>query len=219
MGWTSTYKPRGEGIIEFLTRDSINCKNEHGEWKLLKGKVIQNVAYMAVERTFPEGSGKQRYVFAAIFKVQMSPKSDYNFSYKDMDESMGPYYFRCPNDILDLLSETDNKGSLEWRSACRKRNDISAKVKVTKDALVVFENPIKFSNGFQAKVFKVADAKRNRVHGRLENGEFSYGLCVISGLRDYIIRGEAKLIAPNMANALSQVQTEPVQSAQAELAL
>jgi hypothetical protein len=42
------------------------------------------------------------------------------FMYKDMDESMMPYYFNCPIRILDKLSPTENKYATQWREKCRK---------------------------------------------------------------------------------------------------
>lgn len=47
-------------------------------------------------------------------------KKDYNFGYKSMDETMGPFMYSCPETILNLLTPTDNKCALEWREACRR---------------------------------------------------------------------------------------------------
>lgn len=194
MGWTTTYKPKGEGIIEFLGRRSLNWSNEHGSGELIKGKVIKGVAYMAVRRTFPASENKEPHVFAAIYKVQMYPKAKdgYTFGYKDMDESMLPYYFDCPDDILDLLSPTEVPNEVEWRSECRKRNSASASIKLTKDAVVLFDHEIKFSNGDSARQFIVVDAKRGIVQAKTSDG-FT-GKYHIKSLRDYLVSGAAKIL-------------------------
>ena len=41
---------------------------------------------------------------------------------KDMDETMLPFYYDCPESILKLLTPTDNKNANIWREKCRKRN-------------------------------------------------------------------------------------------------
>ena len=46
-------------------------------------------------------------------------KSYHNFSYKDMDETCGPYKCECPKAILDLLTPTDSEWANKWRQACR----------------------------------------------------------------------------------------------------
>ena len=38
--------------------------------------------------------------------------------FNDIHEAQEPYYWKCPKTILGALSETDNAGALEWRSAC-----------------------------------------------------------------------------------------------------
>ena len=45
-------------------------------------------------------------------------KDYYNFAYKPMDETMGPYCYDCPVSILKLLSDTDNDYALAWRQKC-----------------------------------------------------------------------------------------------------
>jgi len=191
MGWTTTYKPKGEGIIEFLKRKCIDCTNEHGTWELLKGKVIKQVAYMAIRRTFTDGTAP--LVFAGVFKIQLMPKADYNFGYKDMDETVMPYYFDCPADILDMLTETDYPNAVEWRQKCRDRIAASSAVKLTKGALVEFKEEVRFSNDFAAKLFEVVDARRNSVWAIGKNGEVTHRNLRIRNLRDYLVRGDAMI--------------------------
>lgn len=41
------------------------------------------------------------------------------WGYKDMSESMGPFYFDCPLSLLAKLGPTENASSLEWRANVR----------------------------------------------------------------------------------------------------
>jgi hypothetical protein len=194
MGWTTTYKPKGEGIVEFLAHHCVNCSNEHGSWTLLKGKVIKGVAYMAIRRTLPESTGQEPYVYAGVYKVQMYPKSDYNFGWKDMDESCGPFYYDCPGDILDMLTSTDNENALAWRAECRKRNTASAAVKLTAGVIVMFTEAIRFTDGFSATKFQVDDARRGVVTPMVQSGLFAGSKYKISNLRQRIVEGAAKIL-------------------------
>ena len=66
----------------------------------------------------PDGT---REVWCAVFMLQFVPKATdgMTFGYKDMDEGAGPVIARCPERILDLLTETDSKWALAWRQRCR----------------------------------------------------------------------------------------------------
>lgn len=63
-------------------------------------------------------------------------KDYFNFSYKDMCESAGPYRYNCPKGILDLLTATDNEYAINWRNKCRE-NIQKKKEKLTKGTLPI----------------------------------------------------------------------------------
>ena len=63
----------------------------------------------------------ERQVFGVVFLTSTDSKDYYNFSYKDMDESMGPCYYDCPKGILDLLTPTDSEWANNWRAKCREQ--------------------------------------------------------------------------------------------------
>lgn len=59
--------------------------------------------------------------------------NDYwNFSYKEMDESMCPYSFDCPVGILNLLTPTDSENANEWRRLCREQKEKKKEKKMDK---------------------------------------------------------------------------------------
>lgn len=126
MGWLELHKDKGTSYKDFFQEG-------------LKGTIIDSytkngVFYGAVQH--------DKGISALIILIRHS-KGYYNFSYKWMDESFHPYYYDCPTRILDLLTPTDNEASNNWRAICRKQNSM----KLWKGDVVVFERPIKFSNG------------------------------------------------------------------------
>ena len=101
-------------------------------------------AYLAME-VIKDG---ERTVFAMVCAIIHSPRSYHNFTYKDMDESMEPFYYNCPERILDLLTPIDNDNANTWRNKCRlviarKKNRPKFKAGDTLE----FEEPIRFANG------------------------------------------------------------------------
>lgn len=142
MGWTSYrathYKWIGKGTKRSYVVDRKsecdNMLNDNmvdrdnkiiGKFEVLKSSMVGSVYYAAVKRTHfaTETTPEYSKVFAAIFLTSTSSKDYFNFSYKDMDESVGPYYYDCPKGILDLLTPTDNELANNWRMKCREELD------------------------------------------------------------------------------------------------
>lgn len=62
--------------------------------------------------------------------VLLLKKDKDGWGYKDMDESMGPYYHNCPVRLLNAsncMSET----AIKWRDTCRQKAAEKAKVKAS----------------------------------------------------------------------------------------
>lgn len=119
MGWTGTHaKNYKNGLIDRKAEcDAIYTgQNEHGKWEVLKSSMRGSVYYAAVKRTMPDGSS---HVFGAVCLTSVDNDDYFNFSYKDMDESVGPAQHDCPVSILNMLSPTDNAYALDWRQRCR----------------------------------------------------------------------------------------------------
>jgi hypothetical protein len=127
MGWTTTHKNSGESVKSFFEK-RWNRIDEKSSFKVLDCKVKARTAYLACE-TIAEG---KRDVFAYVCLLHYRPKDAYNFGYKDMDESVGPYDTHCPAAILDLLTPTTNEYALEWREKCRKNLEYAGQRKLTK---------------------------------------------------------------------------------------
>lgn len=130
MGWTSyhalNYKTvKGRRVVDrkaemdeiFKDEDSYN-----GKYRLtnLKSAMVGSTYYAAIERTAKENP-EDRNVFAVVCLTSVDMKDHFNFAYKDMDESMGPYKYDCPKGILDLLTPTESEYANNWRKLCYER--------------------------------------------------------------------------------------------------
>lgn len=166
MGWTFSYKPASQSATDYLRKRLLDCDNERGTWKTLATAQVGSTVYAAVERLV-KATG-ERYVFAAVMLTQTDSRSDYNFGWKDLDESMGPYQCDCPERILKLLTPTGNENAIQWRLSCReKRRQVAERKKllstIKPGMLLSFMEPFRFCvNGekIAATVFEVRDMKR-----------------------------------------------------------
>ena len=86
-----------------------------------------------------------------------------------MSEDMGPYYFDCPEGILNLLTETDNEHALKWRESCRnklldnriRKTSISMLKKFPLGTTIEFIADNDYGDGIIKKGDKVRLTKRN----------------------------------------------------------
>ena len=130
MGWTSYhashYKVKnGIRTVDRKAEMDEIFKDENsynGKYRLtnLKSAMVGSTYYAAIERIEIENP-KNRIVGAVICLTSTDMKDHFNFAYKDMDETMGPYKYDCPNGILDLLTPTENEYALNWRQKCYER--------------------------------------------------------------------------------------------------
>ena len=122
MGWTTTYKPKDEPVLDFFIRQGVLTWSDDNPdtYSVLDSALVNmRTFYAAVEQVNKE-TGK-RIVWAAVILVSFKRDPHchkFNFGWKDMDESCGPYATNCPERILKLLTPTDNKYALGWRAAC-----------------------------------------------------------------------------------------------------
>ena len=118
MGLTYTHKDEGESVKEFFSRE-FGYANDKRKVSLLDCAVIRlREAYMAFEDVNLVNGTRQ--VFVVICLLEYRPKDYWNFGYKDMDETMGPCYYNCPEKILRILSPTTNEYAIKWRKKCWK---------------------------------------------------------------------------------------------------
>lgn len=126
MGWTSyqaTHYDKRGNIDRKAECDSLMNNSTH---KVLKSSIKGSIYYAALKYTEDFIEKYPNYkdaVFAVVIITSVDNKDPYfNFSYKDMDESMGPCFYDCPLSILNLLTPTDSEFANQWRDTCRIRN-------------------------------------------------------------------------------------------------
>ena len=116
MGWTSyhaTYYKKG-AVDRKAEIDNMWNNDSSKRFKVLKSSMVGSTYYGAID------NGEE--VFAVVFLTSTNSKDYFNFSYKDMEESMCPYQFDCPIGILNLLTETDNEWAIKWRENCYEKH-------------------------------------------------------------------------------------------------
>lgn len=168
MGWTETYKPKGQKLLDFFV--------EHGtlRWSSPESKIDARVLdsafvncsefYAAVE--FIDKLTGKRDVWCATFMVKLyKEKNGYNICYKDMEESMGPCMYNCPERILDLLTPTDNENVNVWRAQNREKI-VKRKTKppLVAGTVLLADPPISFTDGSQQSRLTVRDRRGSRVN-------------------------------------------------------
>lgn len=144
MGWTyqSAYGEKNKKTL------MTNELEHYGDLKVLKATVKGSVYYAACTNTQHPGE-----VWAIVCLVRLD-RGDWG--YKDMDETMHPYYYDCPKSILDLLTPTTNENALKWRAMCRQPKQESVIQRLNKLPIgsiidVDGEQYIKLEPGYQFK--------------------------------------------------------------------
>ena len=180
MGWTGLYRAPGMySDAEFFSREFF------GEIAPANGFVAtasKNGVFYAVREIdaelepslVPEPNGKVRIAYVVLTK--RAPKSDYNFSYKDMTEFSGPYETECPERLLKLLSpfrveaafasakySASVRDASRWRQACW-ANIAKAKnkIKLKPGMQVKLPKPVRFANGASIDTFMVEKRGGNK---------------------------------------------------------
>lgn len=145
MGWTcleqrysnfdfSTAKGRKAYLDSEFTNEYL---------QVLSSSLMGNVYYAAVKHHFDskEGYYHQGDVFGLVILVQMHRQNgESELCYKDIDETMMPYCFDCPQKILKQLTPTDNEYAKQWRSLCEQwqyRKLLLRKCRQTDDTITI----------------------------------------------------------------------------------
>lgn len=166
MGWTSyraTHYKNGK-VDRKAEMDARFTQHEHDvnnfnggtyhypKMEVVKSSMVGSTYYAAV-RTTNSQTGYD-HTWAAVCLTSTKWSDGMNFGYKDMDETVHPFYYDCPKRILDLLSPTDNENALEWRRKCEeKRRNKKEKPSLSK---LPIGTRIKFKNhnGKEIKAYK-----------------------------------------------------------------
>lgn len=167
MGWTYLEKQPEQSVREVMEQE-FNWEDGTKKQRVLACAVTSpREAYLAIEQV---KNGK-REVFAVVCLLDYPRDSYFNFGYKAISEEMGPYYYNCPAKILNLLTPTANQTALEWRRRCQEFAEKKAKTSAVlrPGAVIVFEEPIHFTDGSVVKAFTIQSVKAKYVIARGEN--------------------------------------------------
>ena len=195
MGWTSYHvEPKYKNGKSYIDRKeecdklfnqpivTMESKEPIGKYEVIKSCVNASTYYAAVKMTkFAEPENAT--IFGVVVLTKIDNNSMYNFSYKDMDETMGPCKYDCPVGILNILSPTENKYANEWREKCRETN--RWKKSPTSLHKLPVGTRIKFKAPFDMKLYKKGDEitvwKANKATGGTYwiDGRYAYPAKVI----------------------------------------
>lgn len=119
MGWTY---PHGVNRKQLIAQRVEGWERATGEMLVkstclkhcYRGGVFSGVLWSVWERTFTnddkEVQPTERWIQCDLLRCDQG-----SWGYKDMEESMGPYYFSCPLGYLDLVPIDRYGGNAEWR--------------------------------------------------------------------------------------------------------
>lgn len=84
---------------------------------------FSGVLWAVWERRFlkdgKEVEPRQRWITCDLIQY----RRDSGWGYKDMDESMHPYYFSCPLKYLNMVPIDEFGGNVEWRAEVMKHHE------------------------------------------------------------------------------------------------
>ena len=138
MGWTGIHADLSKTNRQIISEKFGKRETEKIKVEILDSAQVGNVVYTA-HKTTNKKTGEET-IWAGIFLTERNSKNYINFTYKDMDETYGPYECSCPKRILDKLSTTNNELAKKWRENCRDRLEKNKKIR--KDIKQLKELPI-----------------------------------------------------------------------------
>lgn len=194
MGWTYTYKAPSTTPRQYLETNCLTWSSlsEDAHPRVVgysnNGRVHAfavrfPAAYFVESKREPfagyapalDGSITTALIF--LVNQERSPSDGYNFGYKDIDESCGPYEAIKSAAFLSLLSPLTDPTSYaaQWRDRCREAMQQSAKRAAIKPGVVVkLAEPLRFTDGAELAEFraeKIAQRGRSQLVFRsLANG-------------------------------------------------
>jgi hypothetical protein len=146
--------------VDFLRQELLGDGHE-----ILDHATVKRAFYAAV-RTKSTGE-----IWGLVVLTRSDKDPYYNFCYKDMDETVGPYECECPARIIKMLTPTDSQWANEWRQKCldnasRQNN----KPKVDNGQWIKFDQPIHFTNGQELDTFQLRKDGRKTFFASVTGG-------------------------------------------------
>ena len=104
MDWLFTENQTRKELIANRIRTQ---ENDKGKWECLAHTLRGNCLWSVWEHCNKETETTSRYIALDLLQKQRG----YGWGYKDMDESVHPYYYTCPLSYLDMAPVA----SQDWR--------------------------------------------------------------------------------------------------------
>jgi hypothetical protein len=175
MGSTSLHREKGLTDRQFFEQEFPNALTRSG--RILDCATLattggwQRVFYAAVKGSQATGPDT---VWCLVVLMHWQ-RGHYNFTYKDMDDTMGPSEDECPARILDLLTPTDSDWSNQWRARCRDNAErLSRSRALPQGSFIRFERAYEFSNDYEVTRFLLAEKGRQPVWRALCDDGYSF---------------------------------------------
>jgi len=108
MGWLFIQAASKADIIHKLTSPEENAERRR---ETLAHCVRGTVLWAVVEVTFKQEKERKRFIACYLLACERG----YGWGYKEMDESMHPYYYSCPLKYLDRVPVAN----ADWRTEVR----------------------------------------------------------------------------------------------------
>lgn len=120
MGWTGTR------AVYYYKNGTVNRKKECDEYlntcldgyELMRSTMRGTTYYAAIRKIKEE----KQPVTGVVILTRVDNSEGLNFFYKVITENMGPAETKCPDSILDLLTEPESDITRDWRKTCREYN-------------------------------------------------------------------------------------------------
>ena len=193
MGWTFYHKPKGVKAVDSII---AGCGPEFAQ-RIVASSATREAVFLVAQFHepdskiyVPDADGMIRALL--VYAIKSVPKDAYNFGYKDMEESMGPYGCPAPMSIIAQCSELqDPIGPLPQWSSLKSARDYragsaarAARMKLKRGLKpgnkVVLPAPLSFGGidcqRFTVEVCRVRGRKGMSTVFRAENGM----LCSVS---------------------------------------
>ncbi len=164
MGATSVHKEAGvsaaEYFADYFTHGTIIASGTRRDPEYVGGSYDWPFEFYAAVR-YDDGHPHAGEVFAFVVLYRVSPSSFDNFTYTDMDETLGPGAYHAPRRVLEALTPTEHEYANQWRARCWANLELEeAKPRVHRGDRIRFAEPFTFSGGLQTTtdtVFEVIE--------------------------------------------------------------
>jgi hypothetical protein len=99
-----------------------------------RGGIYSGVLWSVWERTFTKEGQTVRPIERWITCDLLRYRKDFGWGYKDMEESMHPYYYSCPLSYLELVPIDQYGGNSQWRGGVQRYHALQAEKRQRRSA-------------------------------------------------------------------------------------